>query len=120
MPHKFNAERRDKFSAVKYRVANWSDYNEALRSRGDLSIWFSADAVAKWSAPRRQDRGGQATYSDLAIEVCLTLRLVFCQALRQAQGMVRSLLRLMEIDLPVPDFSTLSRRGLARSCAYGG
>jgi len=111
MPHKLNAARRDKFPAAKYRVTNWREYNEALRSRGDLTIWFSVDAAAKWSASRRQDRGGQATYSDFAIEACLTLRLVFHQPLRQVQGMVRSLMRLMEIDLPVPDFSTLSRRG---------
>ena len=111
MPHKFNAARRDKFPAAKYRVTNWSEYNEALRSRGDLTIWFSADAAANWAAPRRRNRGGQATYSDFAIEACLTLGLVFHQPLRQAQGMVRSLMRLMKIDLPVPDFSTLSRRG---------
>lgn len=111
MPYKFNAAHRDKIPAPKYRVTNWSQYNEALRSRGDLTVWFSSDSVTKWSAPRRQDRGGQATYSDFAIEVCLTLRLVFHQPLRQVQGMVRSLMKLMEIDLPVPDFSTLSRRG---------
>lgn len=32
----------------------------------------------------------QATYSDLAIEVCLTFASVFRQPLRQAQGIVRS------------------------------
>ena len=111
MPHKLNAARRDKFPAAKYRVTNLREYNEALRSRGDLIIWFSVEAAAKWLASRRQDRGGQATYSDFAIETCLTLRLVFHQSLRQVQGMVRSLVRLMEIDLPVPGFSTLSRRG---------
>jgi len=111
MPYKFNARRRGKFPAAKYRVKNWPEYNEALRSRGDLTVWFSEDAVTKWLAPRRKDRGGQAKYSDFAIEVCLTLRLVFHQPLRQVQGMVRSLMRLMEITLPVPDFSTLSRRG---------
>jgi len=111
MPYKLNSARRDKFPTAKYRVSNWRESNEALRSRGDLTIWFGTDAVAKWLAPRRQDRGGQATYSDFAIEVCLTLRLVFHQPLRQVQGMVRSLVQLMGIDLPVPDFSTLSRRG---------
>ncbi len=49
-------------------------------------------------------------YSDVAIEVCLTLRSVFRLPLRQVQGFVRSLFRLMELELPTPDFSTLSRR----------
>ena len=111
MPHKFHASRRDKFEAAKYRVTNWSDYNEALRRRGDLTIWFDAGAAEKWCAPQRTNRGGQARYSDFAIEVCLALRLVFHQPLRQVQGVVRSLMRLMGLDLPVPDFSTLSRRG---------
>jgi hypothetical protein len=40
MPHKFNAGRRDKFLRAKYAVTNWSDYNEALRRRGDVTIWL--------------------------------------------------------------------------------
>lgn len=110
MPHKFNAERRDKFTAARYRVKNWRDYNEALRMRGDVSVWFEDGAAGAWHAPRRKDPGGQAVYSDVAIEVCLTLRSVFRLPLRQVQGFVRSLLRLMDLELPTPDFSTLSRR----------
>ncbi|MEO9781715.1 MAG: IS5 family transposase, partial [Sedimentitalea sp.] len=111
MPHKFNAAHRNKFPAAKYRVTNWPEYNEALRRRGDLSIWFDEEAVRKWSPRRRIGRGGQCRYSDFAIENCLALRLVFHQPLRQVQGMVRSLMRLLGLSLPVPDFSTLSRRG---------
>ena len=50
-------------------------------------------------------------YSNLAIELVLTLRLVFHLALRQAEGFVSSVLRLLGLDLPVPDHTTLSRRG---------
>lgn len=64
-----------------------------------------------WAAQRRKTRGGQARYSDLAIEICLTLRVVFRLGLRQTQGFLRSIARLMNLDIPVPDFSTLSRRG---------
>src|SRR5690554_5123261 len=108
MPHKFNADRRDKFPAAKYAVTNWSDYNEALRRRGGVTIWLEDGATEKWSAPKRKGRGGQSKYSDLAIETCLTLGLIFHQPLRQTQGFVRSLLGLMGVALPVPDFSTLS------------
>ncbi len=110
MPFKFNASRRDKFANAKYRVTNWAEYNEALRQRGDVTVWFSEDAVSRWCALRSGKRGGQQRYSDLAIETCLTLRAVFGLPLRQTQGFVRSLLRLMQTDLPVPDFSTLCRR----------
>ena len=110
MPFKHNAPRRDKFEKVKHRITNWADYNESLRRRGDVTVWFCQDAVSGWRAQRGGKRGAQRRYSDVAIEACLTLRVVFHLALRQTQGFVRSLLQLMKIDLPVPDFSTLCRR----------
>jgi hypothetical protein len=111
MPHKFNDARRDKFAKAKYRVTNCSDYNESLRRRGDVTIWVSDDVVQNWAPPRRKTRGGQARYSDLAIEICLTLRVVFRLPLRRTQGFMRSIAQLMGLNLAVPDYSTLSRRG---------
>jgi len=111
MPFKHNDKHRHKFPKAKYRVTNWSEYNEALRQRGDVTVWFNEELLTKWHAPSPMRRGGQPVYSDLAIDICLTLRVVFRLPLRQTQGFVRSLLKLLEIDVPVPDFSTLSRRG---------
>jgi len=64
-----------------------------------------------WSAPRRTTPGGQPHYSDLAIELCLTLGMVFKQPLRQTQGLMRSIGKLLSVEIAVPNFSTLSRRG---------
>ncbi|WP_246100959.1 transposase, partial [Palleronia caenipelagi] len=100
-------------------MTNWAGYNESLRRRGDVTVWLSEDAMAGWSSPPSRKRGAQRQYSDLAIEACLTLRVVFGLALRQTQGFVRSLLRLMRIDLPVPDFSTLYRRAPSLNIAPG-
>ena len=86
MPHKFNADRRDKIRRQRHRVNNWVEYNEGLRRRGDLAVWISEDALGLWSAPRRTTPGGQPHYSDLAIELCLTLGLVFKQPLRPLPG----------------------------------
>jgi len=113
MPHKFNASRRYKFAKKQYRVTNWAKYNESLRNRGDLTIWITDDARNHWTAPRRGSRGGQPRYSDLAITLCLTLSMVYKLPLRQTQGLMRSISKLMQLDVPVPDFSTLSRRGKA-------
>jgi len=110
MPHKFNADRRDKIPKQKQRVTNWAEYNEGLRRRGDLTVWISEDAIGLWSAARRTTRGGQWRYSNLAIELCLTLGLVFKQPLRQTQGLMRSIARLLGAEIAVPDFFTLSRR----------
>jgi len=41
MPHKFNADCRDKIPKQKHLVTNWPKYNEGLRWRGDLTFWIS-------------------------------------------------------------------------------
>ncbi|WP_441351150.1 transposase [Sulfitobacter sp. SK012] len=108
MPHKFNVGRRDKIPKQKHSVINWPEYNEGLRRRADLAVWISEDALSLWSAQRRKTRGGQPRYSDLAIELCMTLGMVFQQPLRQTQGLMRSIAALLGVEIAVPDFSTLS------------
>lgn len=110
MPYKLNAERRHKMIRQKIKVMNWAAYNESLRRRGDLTVWVSEDAVCLWSASRRTSRGSQPKYSDLAITLCLTLRVVYGLALRQTQGLICSVALLMGLEIAVSDFSTLSRR----------
>ena len=96
---------------TEYRVRNWRQYEQGLRSRGDVTIWFSEEVTANWIARSAGARGGQRLYSDLAIEMSLTLRTVFGLPLRQTEGFVGSLLGMLSLDhLPVPDHSTLSRR----------
>ena len=95
---------------TKYRVGNWPEYERGLGSRGDVTIWFSGDAVSAWTPPKTGRRGGQERYSNLAILTSLTVRIVFRLPLRQTEGFVGSLLRLMDLDLSVPDHTTLSRR----------
>ncbi len=94
----------------RHRVTNWRDYDTALRNGGSLTIWFTDEALAGWKAQPRTTPGGQPRYSDLAIETALTLRAVFRLALRQSEGLMGSIMRMLEIDLPVPDHTTLSRR----------
>ena len=111
MPFKHNAARRHHIRRARYRVTNWAAYETGLRRRGDLTFWVDEAALAGWQAPRRSTPGGQPRYSDLAIELVLTLRLVFHLALRQAEGFARSVLALLGLELAVPDHTTLSRRG---------
>jgi hypothetical protein len=110
MPHKYNAARRHGIPKRRYKVTNWQAYEAGLRQRGLLTIWFTEEAIAAWQAAPRTTPGGQARYSDLAIETTLILRTVFHQPLRQTEGLISSLLELMGLNLPVPDHSTLSRR----------
>ena len=102
--------RRSKQSSSVYRVRNWSAYDQALKQRGNVTVWFSAEAIQAWEYEGPAQRGAQFLYSDLAIETALTLRLIYHLPLRQTEGFVESLLGLMELDLSTPDHSTLSRR----------
>ena len=111
MPFKHNAPRRHRIPPARYRVANWPAYEAGLRRRGDLTLWLDEAMLAGWSAAKHVTPGGQPLYSDLTIELVLTLRLVFHLALRQAEGFTRSVLRLLGLGLLVPDHTTLSRRG---------
>jgi hypothetical protein len=45
-----------------------------LRERGDLTVWFSEEAIAAWRAEPWTNWGGQPWYSPLAILTTLTLR----------------------------------------------
>ena len=111
MPFKHNATRRHHIPKARYRVQNWPAYEAGLKRRGDLTLWLDEAAIADWQAPRRTTPGGQAWYSDAAIELMLVLRLVFHLALRPAEGFAVSVLQLLGQDLRVPDHTTLSRRG---------
>lgn len=95
---------------TKYRVQNWAAYDRGLVRRGSITLWLTPKAVAGWKPRRSGKLGGQARYSDLAIETALTLRLVFHLPLRQSEGFLRSILEMMGVDLDVPDHTTLSRR----------
>src|SRR6185369_11232788 len=110
MPFKANADRRHHIPKQRRRVTNWAEYDAALRQRGSLTVWFTEAAVAAWRAEPRTTRGGQPWYSELAILTALTLKAVFRLALRQTEGLIGSLMRLLGLDLPVPDHTTLSRR----------
>ena len=105
-----NADRRHHIPKQKFKVTNWAAYDASLRQRGSLTVWVTEEAIAAWTAEPRTTRGGQPIYSPLAILTALTLRAAFRLALRQTEGLIGSVIRLLGLDLAVPDHSTLSRR----------
>ena len=48
MPYKFNESLGHKIKKARYEVTNWAHYNDALRRCGDISIWFTQDAIDQW------------------------------------------------------------------------
>jgi hypothetical protein len=92
------------------RIRNWKQYNDALVRRGSLTLWVDQAALQAWRYQGPTRRGAQFRFSDQAIECLLTLRAVYHLTLRATEGFARSLFGLMQVDLPVPDSTTLSRR----------
>jgi len=72
MPYRYPKRSQYKYTKKPYRVRNWSAYETALRKRGELTLWFSKEAIQAWHAPSSGKPGGQRVYSDLAIETALT------------------------------------------------
>src|SRR3954462_11427161 len=110
VPFKANAARRHRIPRQRHRVTNWAEYDAALRQRGSLTVWFTDEAVAAWRAEPRTTRGGQPPYSAPASLAAPTPRAVFRLGLRQTEGLIGSILRLLGLELAVPDHTTLSRR----------
>ena len=107
---KFPKRSQYKYAKSPYRVRNWAEYEAGLRRRGDLTIWLSEDAIKSWREPPSGKPGGQRIYANIAIEAALTLRMIFHLPLRQTEGFLQFLADLLEVELPIPDHTTLSRR----------
>jgi len=104
---------------TQYRIRNWPAYNAALIGRGSLTLWVDEEAIRSWRYSGPTQRGAQYHYADVAITCVLTLRAVYHLALRAAEGLAQSVFALLEVALPVPSYSTLSRRAAAVAVALG-
>jgi len=93
------------------RIRNWSEYNAALVQRGWLTVWLDEEAASGWYNHQKSGRRGASyTYTDSALVCALTLQVVYHLPLRATEGLLLSLFDLLGLALPVPDYSTLSRR----------
>ena len=109
MPNKHNTDRRHHIPKMKFKVKNWPAYEAGLRRRGSLTLWIEDAALAQWQSV---GVGGQARYQGIAIETCLMLRAAFKMALRQTEGLMASVLTLMNLTVSAPDHTTVSRRSV--------
>lgn len=94
-----------------YQVTNWSKYNESLVQRGDFTLWLDEDVLIDWEHENSEPKvGAPFKYSDQAILCLLSLRELFKLTYRQTEGFGRSLVRLMDLDVKIPDYTSLQKR----------
>ena len=109
MPHKHNAGRRHHIPKMSFKVQNWPAYEAGLRRRGSLTLWIEDGALEHWQSC---GPGGQARYTDAAIQTSLMVRTAFKLPLRQTEGLMASVLTLMGLTISAPDHTTVSRRAV--------
>jgi hypothetical protein len=102
--------RKPSRKAGGYKVNNWREYNRSLKNRGSITLWLSEDAIERWYYQGKKKKGGQPIYSDQCIEVCCMIRKVYRLTLRQTEGLVGSIIGLMQLEMNVPDYSVICRR----------
>lgn len=96
---------------MSYQIRNWSEYNAGLKAHGSVTFWLDVPTIDSWQETSLSGkRGASPTYSDTAIATFETMKCIYGLAGRQTEGFIDSLFTLMDVELPVPDHSTVSRR----------
>jgi IS5 family transposase len=74
-------------------------------------MWITEDAVQTWQVVELESkRGHPRTYTDTAIATMATLQEIYHLGLRQTEGLMASIGKLLHLEVAIPDYSTLSRR----------
>ena len=85
-----------------------------IRCRSSASrqsdVMVTPEVLDSWQAVGRTTPGEQSSYSELAVETGMMLRLAFHLALLQTEGLMASIFVLLNVPLSTPNHSTLSRR----------
>src|SRR5215203_3551789 len=114
MPYKTNEPRRHRIPRARYRVSNWPEYDRALQQRGSLTVWVTPEALAAWHPPK--DGPVAAVCSD---RDRTPAALGLWPALRQTEGLLRSLTTLLDLSIGIPDHTTFSRRSPGQHAGTG-
>lgn len=69
MPNKYPTKKGSNLSKQKYKVKNWSTYNNALRNRGAIEVWISDEVINTWYEKERiyNGTGAPKKSTDLSI-----------------------------------------------------
>jgi hypothetical protein len=96
---------------TSYPLRNWPKYNEALKNRGSITFWFSEDEKNGWKSQKKADgKGRPEMYSDTAIQCLLVTREVYHLTLRSLQGFMESIIKVSDLELRCPNYTTISKR----------
>jgi len=106
---------------TSYRIKNWSEYNKSLVKRGSITVWIDDEVLKNWhpQPEKKRKQGGQVQYSEQAILCLLMLKAVYGLPYRQTVGFAASILALLEVEVQVPDYTLVCKRGQGLSIPLG-
>ncbi|MEN3813491.1 IS5 family transposase, partial [Chromobacterium piscinae] len=113
MPYKERAKSGEPRKRAKptYQVTNWTAYNQRLRKRGMITLYFpKEDLIAQFYNEHSYVEGVSgrvAQYSKAYAELMFLFYRLFGWAIRQVTGMMEDYWNQRHIDLPVPSFGHL-------------
>src|ERR1700733_15536454 len=93
----------------QYRTTNWAKYNRSLINRGNIFLYFTPQALSQWHNGA-ETLGRPREYSKVAFDVFLTLKVLLHLPLRQTQGIIEGLIKQLDLQIPCPNFTLVSRR----------
>jgi len=108
--HPSKSQKEPPSPKAKYRLTNWPEYNKALVHRGYVTLWLDEATLSQWYYQGPRSAGGLFLYSEECIQAALSLKAVFRLAFRQTQGLIRSILDIMKMELQVPSYTQPHRR----------
>ena len=96
----------------RYQVTNWTEYNQSLKKRGQLSLYFPRGPLKPHfinEDPYSPGLSGrQETYKQPYIALIYTFYRLFGWGMRQMVGFFEDLWQTKNLDIPVPSFGHLS------------
>ena len=109
MPYKFRNSRHHKFPKTRYKITNWKEYNQALISRGSVTLHLLDNVIKAWHPKKckRKLQGAQFKYSDIAIQTAIAIKIALHMPYRATQGFITSVFGLMDVKISVPNYTTI-------------
>jgi hypothetical protein len=89
---------------------NWNEYNRSLKERGSINLWVHQQAIKQWYYQGKKQRGAQFHYSNMCIQMCAVIRMLYHLPLRQTEGFLSSFFQSALIGLQVPNYTVICRR----------
>ena len=100
-------------SRKRYHLSNWKEYNRKLEERGSIEIWFDQEVLKQWNAvPKKKGKkaGRPKEYGEAAIKCALIFKYLYRLAFRQMQRFVSDLVKALNLEVKVHDYSTVCKR----------